>query len=135
MEEQIDRLRSERLVRVGFCDGREGLEPSHDRIRETIVEQLPKAVLRDRHARLARALEQTPGADLEAIAVHLLGSGDTSAGARYAERAAEQAASKLAFDQAARLYRLALDTIPRTADETRSLCKPRAVALHQPRPR
>jgi hypothetical protein len=131
LAEQIDRLRSERLVRVGFCDGHEVLEPSHDRIRETIVEQLPRSVLRDCHARLAHALEQTDGADLEAIAVHLLGSGDTSTGARYAERAAEQAASKLAFDQAARLYRLALDTIPRTADEARSLRKRLAVALDQ----
>jgi hypothetical protein len=131
VEQQLDELVAERLVRVGFRDGREVLEPSHDRIRETIVEKLPAEILRDRHARLAMALERTPEADLEAIAVHLLGAGDASRGSSFAERAAEQAEQKLAFDQSARLYGLAVDTGVHTADEERRLRTRLAIALEQ----
>jgi eukaryotic-like serine/threonine-protein kinase len=128
-DDDVELLRSERIVRPGFRDGREVIEPSHDRIRETIVEQLPADVLRAHHRGLARALEAASGADMEAIAVHLLGSGEMERGARYAERAGEQAAAKLAFDQAARLYRLALETLPRTPDEARPVRTRLAAAL------
>jgi hypothetical protein len=120
-DEDVERLRTVRVVRAGFRDGREVIEPCHDRIRETIVENLAPDVLRAHHGALARALEAASEADLEAVAIHALGSGDTERGARFAERAAEQAASKFAFDQAARLYRLALDTLPRPPDEARAL--------------
>ncbi len=130
-DDDVEVLRSERIVRAGFRDGREVIEPSHDRIRETIVAQLPAHVLRAHHGGLARALEAASGTDMEAIAVHLLGSGETERGARYAERAAEQAAAKLAFDQAVRLYRLALETLPRPPDEARPVRVRLAAALEQ----
>jgi serine/threonine protein kinase len=130
-DDDVELLRSERIVRAGFRDGREVIEPSHDRIRETIVEQLSEDTLRDRHAGLARALEAAALTDLEAIAVHLLGSGQTERGAHFAERAAEQAAAKLAFEQAARLYRLALDTLPRPPDAARPVLGRLAAALEQ----
>ncbi len=129
--DDVELLRSERIVRAGFREGREVIEPSHDRIRETIVDQLAADVLRAHHGGLARALEAASGADMEAITVHLLGSGETERGARYAERAGEQAAAKLAFDQAARLYRLALETRPRTPDEARPVRTQLAAALEQ----
>ncbi len=50
--------------------------------------------------------------DPEAVAVHFLGAGDAEQGAHFAERAAEQAAGKLAFERAARLFRLALENLP-----------------------
>jgi hypothetical protein len=131
MDDHVELLRGERLVRAGFRDGNEVIEPSHDRIRETIVEQLSPAALRAHHGSLARAFEATSGADVEALALHLLGSGEAERGARYAERAAEQAATKLAFDQAARLYRLALDTLPRTPEEARPLRVQLAAALER----
>jgi hypothetical protein len=117
----VERLCRERLVRTGFRDGHETLEPSHDRIRETLAEMLPASELRQRHARLARALEATAAADVEGLAVHLLGSGDVERGAAYAERAAESAATKLAFDRAALFYRMVLDARPRSDDEARPL--------------
>jgi serine/threonine protein kinase/tetratricopeptide (TPR) repeat protein len=131
MDDHVELLRGERLVRAGFRDGNEVIEPSHDRIRETIVEQLRADVLRAHHAALARAFEATAGGDVEALAIHLLGSGEAERGARYAERAAEQAAKQLAFDQAARLYRLALDTLPRTPDDARPLRAALAAALER----
>jgi hypothetical protein len=51
----------------------------------------------------------------------LIGSGDHARGAAIAERAAEQAATKLAFDQAARLYRVALETHTHTRDVARAI--------------
>ncbi len=120
-DDDVEMLRSDRLVRLGFREGEEIIEPSHDRIRETIVEQLPAGDLRGHHGELARVLEAEPSVDLEALAIHLLGSGARERGATFAERAADQAASKLAFDHAARLYRLALETHPRTDDEARPI--------------
>jgi eukaryotic-like serine/threonine-protein kinase len=126
VDEQLDQLVSERLVRVGFRDGLEVLEPSHDRIRETIAEQQ-----RDRHGRLARALETTPGADLEAIALHFLASGDEARDktAKYAERAAESAMGKLAFAQATRMFELAIDKTSVSVEETRRLRSRLALVL------
>src|ERR1019366_2287539 len=55
---------------------------------------------------------RSEGADLEAIARHLVGANDNARAAHYAERAAEEAITKLAFDQAGRLLRMALETAP-----------------------
>jgi hypothetical protein len=120
-DDNVELLRSERLVRVGFREGSEVIEPSHDRIRETIVEQVPVDDLRAHHGGLAKALEAASSVDLEALAVHLIGSGARERGASCAERAAAQAETKLAFEQAARLYRVALETHPRTDDEARPI--------------
>jgi len=119
--EALTLLADGRLARTGVRDGREVVEVTHDRIRETLVGRLPADVLRGHHRRLAAALEATPDADPEALAAHLLGAGDTGRAALYAERAAEQAASKLAFDQAARLFRLALETVDHPPAEQRRL--------------
>ena len=56
----------------------------------------------------ARARGVRPGRR-RALAVHFQGAGETERAARYAEDAAEPAARALAFDRAARLYRLALE--------------------------
>jgi serine/threonine protein kinase/tetratricopeptide (TPR) repeat protein len=121
VEEVIALVRTRRLVRAGLRDGREVVETSHDRFRETVVAQLASEKLREHHGRLADALEASPGIDPEAICVHLLGAGRNERAARYAEQAAHEAAAKLAFDQAARLFRLTLDTAPASSEETRRL--------------
>jgi serine/threonine protein kinase len=129
--DNVELLLRERLVRVRFREGSDVIEPSHDRIRETIVEHLPASHQRAHHGDLARALEAASSVDLEALAVHLIGSGDHARGAVIAERAAEQAASKLAFDQAARLYRVALETHPHTQEEARAIHAQLAKALER----
>jgi hypothetical protein len=111
VEELVSLLASKRFVRPGLRDGREVAEPIHDRIRETLVALMPDDVVRGHHGRLARVLEATPGAEPEAVAIHLLGAGETERGGRFALKAAERASKLLAFDQAARLYQLAIDTI------------------------
>jgi eukaryotic-like serine/threonine-protein kinase len=111
LDETISTLRAGRFVRTGFRDGREVVEMIHDRIRETVVDQLSVETLRAHHGRLARVLEPVPGVDTEALAVHLFGAGEKARAAQYAERAAEQAVTKLAFGQAIRLYRFQIDTL------------------------
>jgi hypothetical protein len=120
-DDNVEGLLRERLVRVRFREGSDVIEPSHDRIRETIVELVPASDQRTHHGDLARALEAASSVDLEALAVHLIGSGAHERGAVIAQRAAEHAASKLAFDQAARLYRVALETHTHTRDEVRAI--------------
>jgi serine/threonine protein kinase len=114
-------LRARRLVRAGLREGRDVVEVSHDRIRDTIVMQLSEETAKSYHTRIASVLEATPDSDPEAIASHLLGAGDKERAAHYAERAAEQAVAKLAFAQAARLFQLTCDTISPTSPDARRL--------------
>jgi serine/threonine protein kinase len=111
-DEIIALLERRHFVRPGLRNGRETVEPVHDRIRETIVAQLSADSTRKHHGELARALQATPGADPESVALHLIGAGEAERGALFAERAAEQAAKQLAFDQAVRLFRLTIDSLP-----------------------
>lgn len=121
LDDTIAELRARGFVRTGFHDGRELVEMLHDRVRETIVAQLPAATLRDYHGRLARVLEPVPGVDTEALAVHLLGAGERGRAAKYAGRAAEQAAAKLAFGQAIRLYELEIEILGDASAEARQV--------------
>jgi eukaryotic-like serine/threonine-protein kinase len=106
-------LRAGRLVRAAASG--EQIETYHDRIRESVTLHLSAARLRECHAALARALEARPGADPEALAVHLHAAGELVRAGEQAAAAARAAAEALAFDRAARLYRLALDVAPADA--------------------
>jgi serine/threonine protein kinase/tetratricopeptide (TPR) repeat protein len=130
VHEIVSLLTARRFARSGLRDGKEVVEATHDRIRETIVAHLPAATLREHHRRLARVLEEVPGADAEAIAVHWLGAGDLQRGARFAEGAAEQAAAKFAFDQSARLYRLAIESSQPNSEDVRRM-RPRLAEVLQ----
>ncbi|HTB74361.1 MAG TPA: protein kinase [Polyangiaceae bacterium] len=114
-------LRARRFVRAGLRNGLEVVETIHDRVRQTLVAQLDAETERRCHAELAGALETTPDSDPEALATHLLGAGDTARAAHHAERAAEQALTKLAFAQAARLYQMKIAMLPASAPDVRRL--------------
>ncbi len=116
-EEAIAAGRARRFLHAGLRDGKEFVETSHDRFRETIVTQLDAEATRAHHASLARVLERVPGADAEALAMHLLGAGERDRAATFAERAAEEAAAKLAFGQAERLLRTTLEILPSSSPE------------------
>ncbi|HEY7509434.1 MAG TPA: AAA family ATPase, partial [Vicinamibacteria bacterium] len=103
----LAQLRAADLVRLHGPIPR--LEVAHDRIREVVVGALEPEALRERHLHLARALEASGRGDDEALAVHFHGAGDPERAAGYAAGAAAQSAQALAFDRAARLFRLALE--------------------------
>jgi serine/threonine protein kinase len=115
--EIISLLRARRFVRTGIREGREVVEVLHDRIRETIVTQVPAATVREHHDRLARVLEAVPDPDFDALVTHLLGAGNADRAVQFAEQAAERAAGKLAFDQAAHLLRLAIPMLPASSTD------------------
>jgi tRNA A-37 threonylcarbamoyl transferase component Bud32/tetratricopeptide (TPR) repeat protein len=131
VNETVAFLGARRFARIGQRDGREVVEATHDRIRETILELTPPAVQREHHGALARALETFPGADAEAIAAHWLGAGDAERAVRFAEQGAERAGAKLAFDHAARLVRLALEHTPPSSEKAQELRVRLAEALQQ----
>ncbi|MEM1205328.1 MAG: protein kinase [Acidobacteriota bacterium] len=105
----VAELRSDKLVRLTSSEGTERLEPYHDRIREAAVHRLGDGELRVQHRRLALALESTGTADPETLVVHFRATEEDERARRYALSAAHRAADALAFERAARLYRLALD--------------------------
>ncbi len=101
-------LRSARLVRI-LASGQ--METYHDRIRETVRDSLATEVLHELHYRLAIAWEAI-NADPETLAVHFHVGREDDRAAHYAGIAAARAAEALAFDRAARFYRMALDLSP-----------------------
>jgi hypothetical protein len=109
-EEVVSQLRARRFVRIELRGGRELIEISHGRIAEAIMAPLTSEAIREHHACLALVLEDSPGTDAEALALHLLGAGQEVRAAEWAERAADDASNKLAFEKAARLFRLAIAT-------------------------
>jgi len=115
LEEDLNRslapLRSERLIRIQYGEAQRRIEPYHDRIRQSIVSGLSEQGLRSHHAGLALAWEASNSADPETLAVHFQAAGVTAKAGHYATVAADIASEALAFDSAARLYRLALDLL------------------------
>ena len=115
-------LRFAHLVRVRSGESGDEIEPYHDRIREAVLDALTPSEARGHHLRLGQTLEvhvRTP--DPETLAVHFHRGGDLERAATYAAAAAEQAAHALAFDHAARLYRLALELPGSSAARQRML--------------
>jgi serine/threonine protein kinase len=121
VDDAIGLVRARRFVRTGIRGGIETVEMIHDRIREMIVAKLSLRIVREHHRELAGVLEALPDADPEAIATHLIGAGDRERAAHHAERAAEKAASQLAFDRAVSLYRLTLDTLGSSSPDVHRL--------------
>jgi serine/threonine protein kinase len=103
----IEQLRVDQWVRSRAGEIRNLFETYHDRIRETVLALLAPELVPSYHNRLATAL-QVSGVDPETLAEHYLNAGDHELAARHALRAADQAAEALAFDRAARLYRMGL---------------------------
>jgi len=87
---------------------------THVLIRDTLYEELTAARRMQHHREAAAALEAVHASELEPhlaeIALHLVAAGPESTGRAidYAQRAADLAASSLAFEEAGRLYDLAL---------------------------
>jgi tetratricopeptide (TPR) repeat protein len=97
-------LRVSHLIKSGGNPRRGTLQHYHDRVRESITARLSDDEQRERHRRLAIALELVGDLDLERLGVHLRGAGERERTADVLCRAGDQAASKTAFARAARLY-------------------------------
>jgi predicted Ser/Thr protein kinase len=104
----LSSLRAEHLVNSAGV-GRSGtVEPYHDRIREAVAGALEGELLRDCHARLARAIEGEEAPEPEMLSHHWLEAGSSARAATWTVVAADRANAALAFEHAARLYELAM---------------------------
>ena len=111
----------------------------HVLIRDVAYELLPRAERRERHARVAEFFEESTaelGEAAAALARHWRAAGAPERAVPYLIRAGEQAEHGWAKDQAAILYREALDLVPdgepQVADLRRRLAMARAAAVHIP---
>jgi len=102
-------LRVMNLARTTGARAKDKVDTFHDRVRATVLEHLKADDRLACHTALARGLEASPGADPEALAVHLRAAGQAEKAATYAVEAADQASRALAFDRATRLCRTALE--------------------------
>ena len=113
----VPSLERARLMRTSAAAGRGALEIYHDRIREALVTRLADEARRTCHREIANALERRGGDDAHALFTHHRGAGALDRAAAWALRAGDHAAAQLAFDQAALLYRNALELDARAIDE------------------
>ncbi len=100
-------LRTQNLLRMSGTGRGDVVEAYHDRIVAAVLAHLDGDALRTRHEQIALAMEAS--GDPEALAMHWRGAGRPERAATHAVAAADQAITTLAFDRAARLYRLALE--------------------------
>lgn len=111
-------LISEHLARFVALQGQDRLAWWHDRTRETVIGGLDAGARRTHHRGLAQAAE-SGGGDHELIAEHWLGAGERAKALPHAVAAAERARTALAFDRAARFYRMVIDLSPAPDPEVR----------------
>jgi hypothetical protein len=114
-------LQSHRLVRATSGAEQSGITTYHDRVREAVRSGLLPAVVRKHHQSLACSLELSGRADPEVLAAHFHGALELERASGYYILAADHSAKTLAFERAARLYRLALELRPVHGEEERSL--------------
>jgi DNA-binding SARP family transcriptional activator/tetratricopeptide (TPR) repeat protein len=116
-EELLDTLDEAMAARVvsGGLAGTARLRFSHVLIRDTLYEGLTSARRVRLHRLLVDALEtlygDEPGPHLTELAHHSIAGRDLEKGLRYASRAGDRAQALLAYEEAARLYEMALDTL------------------------
>ena len=101
-------LRSMHMVRAS-AGAEDRIEAYHDRIRETVVGELPEERLREIHRRLGEGLERAGCAEPEVLIRHHRGAGELERAGELAAAAAHVAAEGLAFERAVALYRQALE--------------------------
>lgn len=96
-------LRMAGLLQPVFVDGWDAFEPSHDRVRETVLASFDASALASLHRSLAEALDTLDGT-AEDLALHWAGAGEPARALPSARRAAGEADRALAFDRAVRLW-------------------------------
>jgi DNA-binding SARP family transcriptional activator len=88
---------------------------AHVLIRDTLYEELTTVRRIGLHRRARQALAEVygadPGAHLAELALHAAAGGEFAEAAVYARRAGDRALALLAYEEAARLYRTALDAL------------------------
>ncbi|MDF1666154.1 MAG: hypothetical protein P1V97_30640, partial [Planctomycetota bacterium] len=106
----IGMLRSQHFIRVRQTEDSLEWTCYHDRIRESILYGLEKGRRERIHLALANNYDSLSPIDYGLVAFHLREAGEILRAGEYTLQAAEHANQLLAFDRAAELFRLALDS-------------------------
>ncbi len=119
----VRELEGAHMVRSRGARGADSIEHYHDRIREAVSAELSQDRRKILHTRLANAIESSGYAErAPQVAVqHLAAAGHSVRAAYHAETAALRAFEALAFEQAASLFRTALELGTHEAARERSL--------------
>ncbi len=119
-------LRARSFLRSGGTDDADAsswCETYHDRVRAAVLSELAPDAKRRHHGALARALlahfAQGSKPDLELLATHFEGAGETATASRTWADAADSAMESLAHERAIRLYRQALSGLAGERDAAR----------------
>ena len=127
-DELLDRLDEAMAARVvSDVPGSPGrLRFAHVLIRDTLYESVTSARRAQLHRQAAAALEalygDEPGPQLAELAHHAMAGSDFERGRRYAERAGDRALELFAFEEAARLYRMALQALASAERSDEAAC-------------
>jgi DNA-binding SARP family transcriptional activator len=118
----LDEASAARVVSdVGGAPGR--MRFAHVLIRDTLYDALGSARRMRLHRQVVQMLEtmygDTAGPHLAELAHHAIAGGDLDAGFTYARRAGDRALTLLAYEEAARLYRSALEALGAKDERTR----------------
>jgi tetratricopeptide (TPR) repeat protein len=105
-------LRARRLIRSRGFRELDQVEAYHDRVRETVVKNLPVSTRQLRHLALAQQLERSGRGEAESLAYHFEGGGELPTAGRWYRVAGVNASQSLAFEQAADHLRRALALLP-----------------------
>ena len=120
-------LRAARLIRAS--GDRDAVETYHERIRAVVLRHLAADTRRDHHRVLAERLAEAPNPDADELVAHFHGAGDLPRASGWALRAADRAATALAFTRAAELYASALAWGTYPSDQVLKITLARADAL------
>ena len=107
-ERGISALLEEQLISRSGRQGESTVFTYHDRIREAVVRHLDEATLRKLHRQLAEAVEEWDHERTDRLARYWLSADDHERAKHYANNAADEARTKLAFDRAAEFYETAV---------------------------
>jgi tetratricopeptide (TPR) repeat protein len=107
-------LAGERLIRMRGVSGRDEVAVYHDKVAEVSLQLIDEERTRGYHLSLAAAIIglSAPDQEADALAMHYLAGGDREKAVHHSLIAADHAASTLAFDRAADLYRVILGLLP-----------------------
>jgi eukaryotic-like serine/threonine-protein kinase len=101
-------LRRARLLKTVAGGSGDLVDVYHDRIREAVVQAMPATARVGTHRRLAEQLEAAGLGEPEELLLHWQACSELARARVYAELGGDRAMRVLAFDRAARLYRVAL---------------------------
>jgi tetratricopeptide (TPR) repeat protein len=110
-------LRARRLIRIEQGSERREIDAYHDRIRQAVVNGMPPERRSRRHLDIALEFEASERGGPEFLALHFRAGDDKPKASHYSVVAARLAYQALAFENAARWYREALDLAPQAGKE------------------